>query len=134
VLTKREDVAVAMTPEVPVIEPVRVEFGVLSIGDAVEIEQPTILRRVQHIPRIMLDDGACTARLKPGQSKKGKLFVVQCGLSDNRVVRGTRLHADEPVTWQAIQVASEDRADVVFGLQRLAAAEEVVVVVLDQTS
>ena len=134
-LAHSEHMAFAVAPEVPVVEPIDVEvvaaFDALPVGDAVEIEDPALLRRVLEVAGVVVEDQADAARLEPGQSQKAEHVIVECRLSDDLVVRGQRLRADEPVVLHTVEVAPHERAEVIFGLQRNTRPEEVVVVVPD---
>ena len=60
-----------------------------------------------------------------------KRQIVFRGRSQDLVIGGGPLRADEPVAFRAKQIPRDDRLQVILGLQRLTGPEIVVVVVLD---
>ena len=79
----------------------------------------------------MHHDRAQRGRLEAAHAECFQDEVVLRRGAQHLVVRRAALRADEPVPLRAKQVSSHDRAQVVFGLQRLPRAKVVVVVVLD---
>ena len=79
----------------------------------------------------MVDDRTDAARFESCQAENAERILIERGLAHDLIVRDNDLPADEPITADAIEIAADHRANVVFRLQRHSRAEVVVIVVLD---
>jgi hypothetical protein len=84
------------------------------------------------IARIVHQGDAHSRRLKAAYAECLEHEIIFRGCTEHLVIRSAPLGANEPVPLRTKQIPPRDGLQVIVGLQRLAGAEIVVVVVLDQ--
>src|SRR4029077_6818604 len=130
-LPEPDDIAVAMSPEAPVVQTIHVEIAVagnaLAICDGIDIQQPAFAGLVLNIARIMKEVNSHTAGLESLEPERVENVVIQSRLAEHLVVSDQELSADEPVSFETIEIPRQRRVDIVFRFERHPATEEIII-------